>query len=633
MSEIIQHECGIALLRLLKPIEYYPAKYGTPFYPLLKMHLMMQKQHNRGQDGAGIANVKLDVEPGVRYINRYRSNSSTPIVDIFDHIYRQFKKLDAQNPELINDASWLKKNLEFTGELFLGHLRYGTFGGHKLENLHPVMRENNWMTRSLVLAGNFNMTNVDELFGQLVELGQYPIETTDTITILEKIGHFLDEENEHHYLNYKKEGFVKKEITDKIAASLDVCQILNKAAKYWDGGYVIAGMLGHGDAFVMRDPSGIRPAFYYCDDEVAVAASERPVIQTTFDIPSEKVRELKPGHVLIIKKDGTVSEVPFTAPTEKKSCSFERIYFSRGTDKDIYTERKRLGKMLTPAILKSINYDLDNTVFSYIPNTAAVAFKGLIEELNLFCNTIKTDRIVELGKEATPEKISEILKFAPRVEDIAVKDVKLRTFISKDSGRDDLVGHVYDITYGVVRPGVDNLVVIDDSIVRGTTLRQSIIRILDRLNPKKIVIASSAPQIRYPDCYGIDMTKLGEFVAFRAAIELLKEKRQEHILNEVYKKSKAQQHLPKEQIINHVKEIYRPFTAQQLSEKIASIVTPAGTKAAIEIIYQTIEDLHAAIPEHTGDWYFTGNYPTPGGNKVVNRSFINFIENRNERAY
>lgn len=633
MSEIIQHECGIALLRLLKPIEFYQAKYGTPFYPLLKMHLMMQKQHNRGQDGAGIANVKLDVEPGVRYINRFRSNSSTPIIDIFDHIYRQFKKLDAQNPELINDASWLKKNLEFTGELFLGHLRYGTFGGHKLENLHPVMRENNWMTRSLVLAGNFNMTNVDELFGQLVELGQYPIETTDTITILEKIGHFLDEENEHHYLNYKKEGFVKKEITDKIAANLNVCQILNKAAKYWDGGYVIAGMLGHGDAFVMRDPSGIRPAFYYCDDEVAVAASERPVIQTTFDIPSEKVLELKPGHVLIIKKDGAISEVPFTQPAEKKSCSFERIYFSRGTDKDIYVERKRLGKMLTPAILKSINYDLDNTVFSYIPNTAAVAFKGLIEELNLFCNTIKADRIVELGKEATPEKISEILKFAPRVEDIAVKDVKLRTFISKDSGRDDLVGHVYDITYGVVRPGVDNLVVIDDSIVRGTTLRQSIIRILDRLNPKKIVIASSAPQIRYPDCYGIDMTKLGEFVAFRAAIELLKEKRQEHILNEVYKKSKAQQHLPKEQIINHVKEIYRPFTAQQLSEKIASIVTPAGTKAAIEIIYQTIEDLHAAIPEHTGDWYFTGNYPTAGGNKVVNRSFINFIENRNERAY
>ncbi len=633
MSEIIQHECGIALLRLLKPIEYYPAKYGTPFYPLLKMHLMMQKQHNRGQDGAGIANVKLDVEPGVRYINRYRSNSSTPIIDIFDHIYRQFKKLDAQSPELINDASWLKKNLEFTGELFLGHLRYGTFGGHKLENLHPVMRENNWMTRSLVLAGNFNMTNVDELFGQLVELGQYPIETTDTITILEKIGHFLDEENEHHYLNFKKQGYVKKEITDKIAGNLDVCQILNKAAKYWDGGYVIAGMLGHGDAFVMRDPAGIRPAFYYCDDEVAVAASERPVIQTTFNIPSEKVLELKPGHVLIIKKDGAISEVPFTIPIEKKSCSFERIYFSRGTDKDIYAERKRLGKMLTPAILKSINYDLDNTVFSYIPNTAAVAFKGLIEELNLFCNTIKADRIVELGKEATHEKISEILKFAPRVEDIAVKDVKLRTFISKESGRDDLVGHVYDITYGVVRPGIDNLVVIDDSIVRGTTLRQSIIRILDRLNPKKIVVASSAPQIRYPDCYGIDMTKLSEFVAFRAAIELLKEKRQDHILNEVYKKSKAQQHLPKEQIINHVKEIYRPFTAQQISEKIAAIVTPAGTKAAIEVIYQTIEDLHAAIPEHAGDWYFTGNYPTPGGNKVVNRSFINFIENRNERAY
>ncbi|MBE0638313.1 MAG: amidophosphoribosyltransferase [Bacteroidales bacterium] len=633
MSEFIHHECGVALLRLLKPLEFYQAKYGSPFYSLHKMHLMMQKQHNRGQDGAGIANLKLDVEPGVRYINRFRSNSSTPIIDIFEHIYRQFAKIQTQHPELLNDSGWLKKNLEFTGELFLGHLRYGTFGGHKLENLHPVLRENNWMTKSLVLAGNFNMTNVDELFAQLVELGQYPIETTDTITILEKIGHFLDEENEVHYEKYKGLGYVKKEITDKIVANIDIKKVLSRAAKYWDGGYVIAGLLGHGDAFIMRDPSGIRPAFYYYDDEIAVAASERPVLQTSFNLSAGKVMELKPGHVLIIKKDGRIEEVPFTDVKEKRSCSFERIYFSRGTDTDIYKERKRLGKLLTPAILKSINHDLENTVFSYIPNTASVAYKGLIEEINIFCNQIKTDRIMELGNGATPEKIAEILKFSPRVEDIAVKDVKLRTFISKETGRDDLVGHVYDITYGVIREGVDNLVVIDDSIVRGTTLKQSIIRILDRLNPKKIVIASSAPQIRYPDCYGIDMTKLSEFVAFRAAIELLRDTRQEHIINEVYKKAKAQENKPKEDIINHVKEIYRPFTAQQISEKISAIVTPAGTKAKIEIIYQTIEDLHAAIPGHTGDWYFTGNYPTPGGNKVVNRSFINYIENRNERAY
>ncbi|HPE33230.1 MAG TPA: class II glutamine amidotransferase [Bacteroidales bacterium] len=632
MSELINHECGIALLRLLKPLEHYQAKYGA-FYSLNKMHLMMQKQHNRGQDGAGIANLKIDVEPGIRYINRFRSNSATPIIDLFNHIYKQFSKIQSQHPELLNDPLWLKKNFEFTGELFLGHLRYGTFGGHKLENLHPVMRENNWMTKNLVLAGNFNMTNVDELFGQLVELGQYPIETTDTITILEKIGHFLDEENELHYQKYKKQGFVKKEITDKIAADINIREILSKAAKDWDGGYVIAGLFGHGDAFVMRDPFGIRPAFYYCNDEVAVAASERPVIQTTFNVTADKVKELQPGHVLIIKKDGKISELPYSEKKEKRACSFERIYFSRGTDCDIYKERKHLGKLLTTAILQSINHDLENTVFSYIPNTASVAYKGLIEEINLFCNQIKTDRIIELGKNATPEKIRKILGYLPRVEDIAVKDIKLRTFITKESGRDDLVGHVYDITYGVIKEGTDNLVVIDDSIVRGTTLKQSIIRILDRLGPRKIVIASSAPQIRYPDCYGIDMTRLNEFVAFRAAVELLHDTHQEHIINEVYKKAKAQEYKPKEEIVNYVKEIYKPFTAQQISEKIAAIVTPPGTKARIEIIYQTIEDLHTAIPNHTGDWYFTGNYPTPGGNKVVNRSFINYIENRNERSY
>jgi len=633
MSDSLHHECGIALLRLLKPLEFYQAKYGTPFYSLLKIHLMMQKQHNRGQDGAGLANLKLDIEPGVKYINRYRSNSPTPIIDIFNHIYRLFSKIQSSHPELLNDVGWLKKNIDFTGELFLGHLRYGTYGGHNIENVHPVLRENNWMTRSLVLAGNFNMTNVDELFNQLIELGQYPIETTDTITILEKIGHFLDEENEIHYQKYKKKGLVKKEITDKIASDLNIKKILSQAAKYWDGGYVIAGLLGHGDAFIMRDPSGIRPAFYYFDEEVAVAASERPVIQTSFNVKAEQIQELKPGHVLIIKKNGRITEEQFTKPKQKQACSFERIYFSRGTDKDIYKERKTLGKLLMPSILKSINYDLENTVFSYIPNTAAVAFKGLTEELNIFYNKLKTDQILELGKDANTERINKILSSSLRIEDIAVKDIKLRTFITQENSRNDLAGHVYDVTYGIIKEGVDNLVVIDDSIVRGTTLRQSIIRILDRLGPKKIIIASSAPQIRYPDCYGIDMTKLSEFVAFKAAIELLHDTRKEYIINEVYKNAKAQEQKPKEKIVNYVKNIYKPFTAQQISEKISEIVTPHGINSKIEIIYQSIEDLHTAIPNNHGDWYFTGNYPTPGGNKVVNRSFINYIENRNERAY
>ncbi|HPX33574.1 MAG TPA: class II glutamine amidotransferase [Bacteroidales bacterium] len=633
MSDSLHHECGIALLRLLKPLEFYQAKYGTPFYSLLKIHLMMQKQHNRGQDGAGLANLKLDIEPGVKYINRYRSNSPTPIIDIFNHIYRLFSKIQSSHPELLNDVGWLKKNIDFTGELFLGHLRYGTYGGHNIENVHPVLRENNWMTRSLVLAGNFNMTNVDELFNQLIELGQYPIETTDTITILEKIGHFLDEENEIHYQKYKKKGLVKKEITDKIASDLNIKKILSQAAKYWDGGYVIAGLLGHGDAFIMRDPSGIRPAFYYFDEEVAVAASERPVIQTSFNVKAEQIQELKPGHVLIIKKNGRITEEQFTKPKQKQACSFERIYFSRGTDKDIYKERKTLGKLLMPSILKSINYDLENTVFSYIPNTAAVAFKGLTQELNIFYNKLKTDQILELGKDANAERINKILSSSLRIEDIAVKDIKLRTFITQENSRNDLAGHVYDVTYGIIKEGVDNLVVIDDSIVRGTTLRQSIIRILDRLGPKKIIIASSAPQIRYPDCYGIDMTKLSEFVAFKAAIELLHDTRKEYIINEVYKNAKAQEQKPKEKIVNYVKNIYKPFTAQQISEKISEIVTPHGINSKIEIIYQSIEDLHTAIPNNRGDWYFTGNYPTPGGNKVVNRSFINYIENRNERAY
>ena len=633
MSEQIKHECGIALVRLLKPLEFYPAKYGTGFYGLNKLHLLMQKQHNRGQDGAGIASIKLDMEPGQKYISRLRSNSDCPIQDIFRQVHGKIAKVYKKHPKRVKDIQWLKNNLDFTGELFLGHLRYGTFGKNEIGNLHPVIRANNWMTRNLVLAGNFNMTNVDELFEKLVEYGQYPVETSDTITILEKIGHFLDEENESLYQQFKKEGFSKMESTQKIANNLNIQNILTKAADAWDGGYAIAGMLGHGDSFVMRDPAGIRPAYYYLDEEVVVVTSERPAIQTAFNVPLEKIHEVKPGHVLIIKKDGETSEFPVGKKQPKKSCSFERIYFSRGTDTDIYIERKKLGKLLSPAVLKAIDYNFEDTVFSYIPNTAAVAFRGLAEELDRFCNTVKRDNILNEKASITPEKLDTILSLKPRIEKIAVKDVKLRTFITQDNKRDDLVGHVYDVTYGIIRPGIDSLVVLDDSIVRGTTLKQSIIRILDRLGPKKIIIASSAPQIRYPDCYGIDMAKLNDFVAFRAAIELLYDTNQKSVINGVYKKCKQQEYLPKEEIVNHVKDIFKPFTAEQISDKIAELLTSRGIKAKIQIIYQTIEDLHEAIPQHLGDWYFTGNYPTPGGNKVVNKSFINFIEGKNVRAY
>jgi amidophosphoribosyltransferase len=633
MSELIKHECGIALVRLLKPLEYYLAEYGTPFYGLNKLHLMMQKQHNRGQDGAGIACIKFDLEPGNKYINRIRSNSVSPIQDVFKKAYKPLFKMGAKHPECANDVQWLKTHIEFTGELFLGHLRYGTFGANKVENLHPMIRFNNWMTKSLVLAGNFNMTNVDELFNLLIDLGQYPVETSDTVTIMEKIGNFLDQENESLYRQFKEEGLDKRDISPRIAQGIDIQQILAKSSKLWDGGFAIAGMLGHGDAFVMRDPSGIRPAFYYADDEVVVAASERPVIQTSFNVSEEYVKELKPGYALIIRKNGQITEQEFRKPLEKKACSFERIYFSRGTDSDIYRERKNLGRALVPAVMEAIDNDFPNTVFSYIPNTASSAFRGMINQLHNLCDEIKREQISRIDPLKEAEKLKEILSIRPRVDNIAVKDIKLRTFITQDSQRDDLVGHVYDITYGVIRPGIDNLVVIDDSIVRGTTLKQSIIRILARLEPKNIIIASSAPQIRYPDCYGIDMARLGDFIAFRAAIELLKDTAQQHIINEVYNKSKAQQHLPKEEIVNYVKEIYKPFSAQQISDKIAELLKPAGLKPGLKIIYQGIEDLHSAIPDHTGDWYFTGNYPTPGGNKVVNLSYIHFIEGSNKRAY
>ncbi len=633
MSDQLKHECGIAFLRLRKPLEYYLAEYGTPLWGLNKMHLLMQKQHNRGQDGAGIVNVKLNMPPGHKYISRERSNTDSPLKDIFNRAYKPFLELEQQNPKLLNDVNYLKMNHRFTGEVFMGHLRYGTFGINSIDSIHPVLRTNNWKTRNLILSGNFNLTNVNELFDRLVSFGQYPTETSDTITMLEKIGHFLDEENEELYRRYKYEGFTKEEITHQIADGLNIPSILKKASFDWDGGYVITGLLGHGDGFIMRDPAGIRPAFYYVDEDIVVAASERPVIETSLNVPGEKVKELKPGHALIIKHNNQVEEVEVLKPQTLKACTFERIYFSRGTDKDIYKERKKLGALITPTVLNAIQHDIRNTVFSYIPNTAAVAFQGMVEELNKFCNQLKADKVLELGDKLNKKTLEEIMLFSPRIETVAVKDMKLRTFITQDNQRDDLVGHVYDITYGSIKSGEDKLVIVDDSIVRGTTLKQSIISILDRLGPTEIVVVSSAPQIRYPDCYGIDMARLGDFIAFKAVIELLKETKQESVINEVYQKCKAQAGLPKEEVINHVKDIYRPFTAQQISDKIAQLVTPKQVKAKVSVIYQSIEDLHLALPNHKGDWYFTGDYPTPGGNKVVNTSFINYIEGKDGRAY
>lgn len=631
MSDSIKHECGVALLRLLKPLEFYHKKYGTSLYGLKKMYLLMEKQHNRGQDGVGLANVKLDVEVGKRYISRKRSVATNPLQDVFQQANKRFVELEKNDPDKLKDSKWMKENLPFTGELFLGHLRYGTFGGNTIEQCHPFLRQNNWKTRNLVLAGNFNMTNVDELFQQLVDLGQHPKEMSDTVTILEKIGHFLDEENDAIY--YKnKDKFSKKDITKVIEDGLDLQEILVQAAKYWDGGYVICGLLGHGDSFALRDPNAIRPAYYYKDDEVVVVASERPVIQTAFNLTADKVHEIKRGHALIIRKDGRVEEKQVREPLEKTSCSFERIYFSRGNDKDIYNERLELGKRVFPKVLEAIDNDLKNTVFSYIPNTAEVSYFGLLKSCNSYLNQVKTKKIQELGDHPSHDEIAKIMEISPRAEKIAIKDAKLRTFIASDIGRDDLVAHVYDVTYGQVK-STDNLVVIDDSIVRGTTLKKSIIRILDRLNPKKIVVVSSAPQIRFPDCYGIDMAKMGDFIAFQAAVALLKDTNQEKLLVATYNKCKAQENLPKEEMVNYVQDIYSPFTADEISTKISQLLTPEGTNAEVEIIYQSISDLHASCPDHLGDWYFTGNYPTPGGIKVVNKAFMNYMEGKNKRAY
>lgn len=633
MTDPIKHECGIAALRLLKPLSWYQEKYGSWMYGVQKLYLLMEKQHNRGQDGAGVVNVKLDLQPGKPYLYRYRSNGDSPINEVFDKIHAHFSSMNERTMEMIQDSEWAKIHLPFSGEIFLGHLRYGTFGHHSIDYVHPVMRENNWKSRSLVLAGNFNLTNVDELFNKLVELGQHPKAFSDTETILEKVGHFLDEENQMLFRRFKNEGKPNKEISRLIETHLDVQRLLEESCKDFDGGYTIAGIIGHGDLFVTRDPWGIRPAYYYQDEEIVVATSERPVIQTVFNVPIDQIRELQPGHALIVKKSGQVTETMIRVPHEKKSCSFERIYFSRGSDQDIYRERKRLGELLTPAILDAVDHDLENTVFSYIPNTAESAFYGMIKGIESFMLEDKKRKLLSRCKELTDEQIGEIIASKPRVEKIAIKDVKLRTFISQDKGRDDLVAHVYDITYGTIRRGVDNLVVIDDSIVRGTTLKQSILKILDRLGPKRIVIVSSSPQIRYPDCYGIDMTKLTDFIAFRATIQLLQESGKEKIIQTVYKKAKEQQNLPKEEIYNYVREIYKPFTPEQVSEKIADMLKTPDIKAEVRVVYQTIENLHEACPDSAGDWYFTGDYPTPGGNKVVNTSFINFMEARNERSY
>lgn len=633
MSDPIKHECGIALLRLKKPLQFYQDKYGTTLYGINKLHLLMEKQHNRGQDGAGVANIKFDMEPGDRYISRSRSIKSSPIQDIFDQINGRFKAIADENPALLNDVDYLKKNAGFTGELFLGHLRYGTFGRNSIESCHPFLRQNNWITRNLVVAGNFNLTNVDDLFEVLVRLGQHPKEKSDTVTVMEKIGHFLDVENDELYKNYKSQGIANKDIYSKIADEIDIVKILKKASNDWDGGYAMAGLLGHGDAFVLRDPNGIRPAFWYENDEICVVASERPVIQTAFKLKAEDIKELTPGHAIIIKKSGQVAEIEINVPRTKLACSFERIYFSRGSDKDIYTERKNLGRLVVPQILESINFDLKNSVFSFIPNTAEVSFYGMIKGLEDHLNQVKIAQIKALGSNPAAADIEHILLQRARIEKIAIKDAKLRTFITQDDSRDDLVAHVYDITYGSVKENQDNLVIIDDSIVRGTTLKQSVLRILDRLGPKKIVVVSSAPQIRYPDCYGIDMAKMGDFIAFEAAISLLHETGQAAIIESVYQQCLAQISLPKEEVKNVVQGIYAPFSDDQISKKIAELLTPPAIDAEVEIIFQRVDNLHKACPNHLGDWYFTGNYPTPGGNKVVNRAFINWKEKKNERAY
>jgi amidophosphoribosyltransferase len=632
MSDAIKHECGIAMIHLKKDLEYYKQKYGTLMFGINKMYLMMEKQHNRGQDGAGLACVKLNMQAGQRYIARVRSNGQQPIQDIFGKVNKSVKQASKNLPNLLEDVDQFKQEVPYAGELLLGHLRYGTFGKNSIESVHPFLRQNNWMHRNLIVAGNFNLTNVNELFETLVDLGQHPKEKADTITVMEKIGHFLDDAVAKIYKKLKKEGFNKAEASPQIAERLNMKKVLRKASKKWDGGYTIAGLLGHGESFVFRDPAGIRPAYYYDDDEILVVASERPAIQTVFNVPFESIRELPPGCALLTKKSGKVNLSQIQEATDPKSCSFERIYFSRGSDAEIYKERKKLGRLLFPQIQKSINNDLENTVFSFIPNTAETSFYGLL-------GAVQDNIVHSLKKSILDDKklqngaLEKLFSLRPRIEKIAIKDAKLRTFITEDASRDDLVAHVYDVTYGVIKP-TDNLVIIDDSIVRGTTLEKSILKMLDRLNPKKIIIVSSAPQIRYPDCYGIDMAKINNFIAFKATLKLHEDQGTlEDTLDQIYLQCKNSQDQPLESIENHVKVLYQPFTNEQISAKIAKILRGDMIKAEVEIIFQTIEGLHKACPKNLGDWYFSGNYPTPGGNRVVNRAFMNFYEGKSVRAY
>ncbi len=631
MSDFIGHKCGIALIRLLKPLDYYAEKYGSYMWALSKLYLLMEKQHNRGQDGAGLVAIKFESLPGKEYVFRVRSNAREPIKDVFNQVNDRIReKLSGINQPSLQ---WIKENLPFVGEVMLGHLRYGTFGANDISSVHPVLLRSNWKSKTLTLAGNFNLTNVDEIFRELQEKGQHPREYSDTITILENIGYYLERQNEALQEKFLSQGYSAREAAAMIEQELDLVDILKKASAHWDGGYAIAGIVGHGDAFVIRDPNGIRPAFYFKNHEVVVVASERPVIQTIFEVDGKDIKELTPGHALIIKRNGKTDEVMINPPKEKKSCSFERIYFSRGSDAEIYKERKMLGRLLVPQVLEAIDYDLENTVFSYIPNTAESAFLGLVEGMRDYLREKKIKQILQDKDNLSEEKLQQILSIEPRVEKTAIKDIKLRTFITQEADRNDLVRHVYDVTYGSIRPGKDTLVVMDDSIVRGTTLKQSILRILDMLGPRRIVVVSSAPQIRYPDCYGIDMADLENLIAFQAAIQLLKDTGRHYIIRQVYDKSKMQQHLPKEQVVNYVKEIYAPFSDEEISEKIAQILHTDDIRAELKIVYQTVENLHKAIPDHKGDWYFTGDFPTPGGNKVVNTAFINYMEGKKGRAY
>ncbi len=627
MSDQILHECGVALVRLRKPLQYYIDKYG-PTYAVNKMYILMEKQHNRGQDGAGIANIKIDVAPGFRYISRYRSIKPQPVAHLFKKIGKKYRKAQKEGKEKFRHEAWLKRHVAFSGELWLGHLRYGTHGINNIESVHPFLRQNNWRSRNLVMAGNFNMTNVDELFNILVDLGQHPKEKVDTVTVMEKIGHFLDEEVQGLFENYKDQ-YTNKEISDIIEDEVDLTRVLRRACKDFDGGYTMAGLTGSGSAFVVRDPSGIRPAYFYADDEVVVVASEKPAIKTAFNVQYEQIEEIRPGHALIVNKNGTFGQHQIIKPLDKTSCSFERIYFSRGTDPEIYQERKQLGKLLTPQILKAIQFDLRNSVFSYIPNTAETAFLGMMAGVEEFL--IKKQKEIILEGKPSIDSLDDLLSFRPRIEKIVLKDVKLRTFITDDQHRDDMVAHVYDTTYEVVNKGKDTLVVIDDSIVRGTTLEKSILKMLGRLQPKKIVVVSSAPQIRFPDCYGIDMSRMGDFVAFRAVIQLLKEQGKDYLLGEVYEQ--CQRADAEANPVNHVKRLYEQFTYEEISDKIGDIVKPAGMEAEVKVVFQTIDNLHKAIPHHRGDWYFTGNYPTPGGMRVANRSYINYMEGKLVRAY